>query len=325
VARYLVTGGAGFIGSHIAEALLKRGDTVRILDNFATGLRENVTALAGAEILEGDVRSYHIVREAVDGVDFVLHQAALPSVPRSVRDPLTTNEVNVVGTLNVLTASRDARVQRLVYASSSSVYGRTTGLPKREDMHPDPFSPYAVSKLTGELYCRAFAELYGFETVVLRYFNVFGPRQNPKSEYSAVIPKFIELMRHDRPPVIYGDGSQTRDFTYVANVVAVNLQACARAGIVGRVFNVAAGERTSLNELVATLEKILGRKAKPVFQPARPGDLEHSYAAIDAARGALGYEPSVRLAEGLQRTVRAMTGQAAGAVEQRSPTARVPE
>jgi UDP-glucose 4-epimerase len=198
--RYLVTGGAGFIGSHIAEALLRRGDQVRILDNFSTGFRTNLEPLAGAEVLEGDVRSYHIVREAVEGIDIVLHQAALPSVPRSVRDPITTNEVNVVGTLNLLRASKDARVQRLVYASSSSVYGKDSELPKREALQPKPISPYAVSKLAGEHYCRSFTDLYGFETVMLRYFNVFGPRQSPDSEYAAVIPRFItKMLRNQRP------------------------------------------------------------------------------------------------------------------------------
>jgi UDP-glucose 4-epimerase len=306
VPRYLVTGGAGFIGSHIAEALLARGDTVRILDNFATGLRENVAALAGAEIVEGDIRSYHIVREAVDGVDFVLHQAALPSVPRSVRDPITTNEVNVVGTLNVLTAARDARVRRLIYASSSSVYGESTGLPKRESVAPDPVSPYSVSKLAGEQYCRAFTGLYRFETVRLRYFNVFGPRQNPFSEYSAVIPKFIALARAGRAPTIYGDGSQTRDFTYIANVVAANLSACERDGVAGRVFNIATGRGVSLLELLDAIGRILQATPTPRFEPRRTGDVLHSYAAIDEAHAGLGYTPSVNLVDGLKATIAAL-------------------
>jgi UDP-glucose 4-epimerase len=304
--RYLVTGGAGFIGSHIASALLQRGGEVRVLDNFSTGLRANLAALDGAEVVEGDIRSYHIVREAVEGVDFVLHQAALPSVPRSVRDPITTNDVNAVGTLNVLTAARDARVRRLVYASSSSVYGRTTGLPKREDMHPDPLSPYAVSKLAGEQYCRAFTQLYGFETVALRYFNVFGPRQNPRSEYAAVIPRFILTILEGGRPVVFGDGRQTRDFTYVDNVVTANLQACDATGVVGRVFNIATGERASLLDLVAALGQILDRPVEPDFQPPRAGDLEHSYAAIDEARRALGYEARVGFVEGLKRIAAAV-------------------
>ena len=304
--RYLVTGGSGFIGSHVAAALLARGDQVRVLDNFSTGLRANLAALDGAEVVEGDIRSYHIVREAVEGIDFVLHQAALPSVPRSVRDPITTNDVNAVGTLNVLTAARDSGVKRLVYASSSSVYGRTTGLPKREDMHPDPLSPYAVSKLAGEQYCRAFTQLYGFETVALRYFNVFGPRQNPRSEYAAVIPRFIRTILDGGRPIVYGDGQQTRDFTYVDNVVHANLRACEAEGVAGHVFNVAMGERWSLIDLIAALGRVLAHAVDPEFRERRAGDLEHSYAAIEEARRVLGYEPRVALMEGLERTAAAV-------------------
>lgn len=308
--RYLVTGGAGFIGSHLAETLLAGGAQVRVLDNFSTGLRENLAALSGAEIVEGDVRSYHIVREAVENIDFVLHQAALPSVPRSVRDPITTNEVNVAGTLNVLTAARDAGVKRLVFASSSSVYGRNSELPKREDMAPDPISPYAVSKLAGEQYCRAFTQLYGFETVILRYFNVFGPRQNPRSEYAAVIPRFIDAISRGAPLRVFGDGRQTRDFTFVANVVEANLRACSRDGAVGKVFNVATGTRVSLLEIVAELERIVARPAQIALEPRRLGEVEHSYAAIDAATKGLGYEPGVALSEGLRRTVAALAVEA---------------
>jgi UDP-glucose 4-epimerase len=306
MARFLVTGGAGFIGSHVASTLLQTGAEVRVLDNFATGLRENLRFLAGAEVVEGDVRSYHIVREAVDGVDFVIHQAALPSVPRSVRDPITSNDVNVVGTLNVLDAARDARVSRLVFASSSSVYGDTPTLPKHERMTPNPMSPYAVSKLAGEHYCRTFFHLYRFETVILRYFNVFGPRQNPRSEYAAVIPKFIDALRSDRAPVIFGDGMQTRDFTYVENIVQANLLACERDGVVGRTMNIATGTQVSLLELVAVLERVLGKSARPELQPARPGDVVHSYAAIDKGREFLGFEPAVSLEEGLRKTVAAL-------------------
>jgi nucleoside-diphosphate-sugar epimerase len=306
MARYLVTGGAGFIGSHIAAALLERGEQVRILDNFSTGRRDNLSVLSGAEVIEGDVRSYHIVREAVDGCDFVLHQAALPSVPRSVKDPITSNEVNVVGTLNILDAARDANVSRLIYASSSSIYGWNTALPKREDMTPEPMSPYAVSKLAGEHYCRTFFELYRFETVMLRYFNVFGPRQDPLSQYSAVIPKFIHLMFRGEGPPVNGDGSQTRDFTYVANVVQANLAACSAPAAAGRVFNVAAGERYSLLDLLQALEEILGRGAPPTFIPSRVGDVPHSYADISAARSGLGYQPSVAFRDGLRMTVEAM-------------------
>src|SRR5260221_3234376 len=239
--RFLVTGGAGFIGANLVEALVRMGHRVRILDNFSTGLRENINVAADAEVVEGDIRSYHIVREAVDDVDFVLHQAALPSVPRSVRDPITTSDVNINGTLNVLTAARDAKVQRLVFASSSSVYGDNRVLPKHEGLVPAPMSPYAVSKLSGEQYCQAFSALYGFDTVILRYFNVFGPHQNPRSEYAAVIPRFIEQIAAGQQPVVYGDGKQTRDFTYVENVVAANLAACERDSIQGRVFNIATG------------------------------------------------------------------------------------
>ena len=303
MAKYLVTGGAGFIGANLAAALVRLGHEVRILDNFSTGLRENLAVAPDAEVVEGDVRSYHIVREAVDGVDFVLHQAALPSVPRSVRDPITTSDVNITGTLNVLNAARDAKVRRLVYASSSSIYGDNSVLPKHEGLAPAPLSPYAVSKLTGEHYCRVYTTLYGFETVILRYFNVFGPNQNARSEYAAVIPRFIDRIANGEPPVVYGDGRQTRDFTFVENVVAANLAACERDSIQGRVFNVAAGRQVSLLDLVSALGALMRREVQPVFNPARPGDVKHSYASIDAARQALGYEPTVDLKDGLARMV----------------------
>jgi len=306
MARYLVTGGAGFIGSHIAEALLARGEQVRILDNFATGSRENLEAITEAEVVEGDVRGYHVVREAVDGCDVVLHQAALPSVPRSIKDPITSNEVNVVGTLNVLNAAKDAKVKRLVYASSSSIYGRNAELPKREDMMPQPMSPYAVSKLAGEHYCRAFWELYGFETVMLRYFNVFGPRQNPLSQYSAVIPKFIHRMLRGESPIVNGDGSQTRDFTYVANVVQANIMASEVGAAAGRVFNIAAGERYSLLDMLEALQLLLGSTVKPIFDSSRIGDVPHSYADVSAAREILGYAPTVGFVDGLRHAVEAM-------------------
>lgn len=306
MARYLVTGGSGFIGSHIAAALSAQGDQVRILDNFSTGNRQNLKASPSAEVIEGDIRSYHIVREAVDGCDIVLHQAALPSVPRSVKDPITSNEVNVVGTLNVLDAARDAKVSRLVYASSSSIYGLNPALPKREDMMPQPMSPYAVSKLAGEHYCRTFFELYGFETVVLRYFNVFGPRQDPNSQYSAVIPKFIDILLRGGRPVVNGDGSQTRDFTYVANVVQANLKAATAASAPGRALNIAAGHRISLLDLLAALEQLTGCKANPEFIPSRMGDVPHSFAEITSARTVLEYEPDVAFLEGLAMTVRSM-------------------
>lgn len=306
MASFLVTGGAGFIGSHIAQALLARGDRVRVLDNFSTGLRENVSELPNAEVVEGDIRSYHIVREAVTGMDFVLHQAALPSVPRSVGDPITSNDVNVAGTLNVLTAARDAGVRRFVYASSSSVYGANPALPKHESMATHPISPYAVSKLAGESYCRAFTAMYGFETVVLRYFNVFGPRQSPHSAYAAVIPRAIEAVLKDRAPLVYGDGLQTRDFTYVENVVVANLAACAREGIAGETFNIATGNRVSLLDLLEAIGRICGRPVHPRFEPARAGDVRHSGASIEEAQRGMAYEPRVGLLDGLERTVTAM-------------------
>jgi nucleoside-diphosphate-sugar epimerase len=320
MARYLVTGGAGFIGSHIAEALLKRGEQVRVLDNFSTGFRANLETLSGAEVLEGDIRSYHIVREAVDGVDFVLHQAALPSVPRSVRDPLTTNEVNVVGTLNLLRAAKDAKVKRLVYASSSSVYGKNTELPKREAAAPQPISPYAVSKLAGEHYCRSFTDLYGFETVMLRYFNVFGPRQSPDSEYAAVIPRFVARMLRQQSPVIFGDGLQTRDFTFVANVVHANLLACERDRVAGQIFNIATSSPISLLKLVESIAELTGSDVKPTFQPARAGDILHSYASIAEAHHVLGYEPQVHFMEGLQATVSYLSQTVDGPARERPAT-----
>jgi len=306
MATYLVTGGAGFIGAHIVRALLGRGDRVRVLDNFSTGSRENVPSHTGLELIEGDVRSYHTVREAVEGVHFVLHQAALPSIPRSIRDPITSNDVNVVGTLNLLNASRDARVARFVYASSSSIYGRNAELPKRETMMPLPISPYAVSKLAGENYCRAFTELYGFETVILRYFNIFGPLQNPNSQYSAVVPLFIRALLMGRSPTIFGDGSQTRDFTYVENAVQANLAACVAPGLGGRVFNIASGNRVSVLDMLRELESIVGEPVTPLFNAGRIGDVPHSYADIGAAQAAFGYQVTVDFREGLQRTVTAM-------------------
>lgn len=313
---YLVTGGAGFIGSNIVEELLRRGERVRILDNFSTGKRENIAQLQQTlaaesnnhlqlELVEGDVRSYHIVREAVDGVDFILHQAALPSVPRSVKDPITSNEVNVVGTLNILNAAREARVRRIVYASSSSVYGDLEVLPKTEDMLPKPLSPYAVSKLAGEKYCQVFTRLYGLDTVILRYFNVFGPRQDPTSQYSAVIPKFIQLIKKGESPVIYGDGSQSRDFTYVSNVVEANLLAC-QSGLEelsGEVFNIAFGKRVTINDLVSAINKYLDARVEPRYADPRPGDVKHSLANIGKARQLLGYEPKVDFGDGLKKVI----------------------
>ena len=301
---YLVTGGAGFIGSHIVEELVRRRERVRVLDNFSTGRRENLAPfLEHVELVEGDLRDLSTVRRVAEGVDYILHQAALPSVPRSIADPLASNDSNVTGTLHLLIAARDAGVKRVVYASSSSVYGDNPTLPKREDMSPAPKSPYAVSKLAGEYYCRVFAQVYGLETVCLRYFNVFGPRQDPASQYAAVIPKFITALLRDEPPTIYGDGHQSRDFTYVSNVVRANLLAATAPDVSGRVFNVACGERYTVLDLVAVLTEILGTHITPVHTAPRPGDVRHSLADITAAREALGYRVEVNFHEGLRRTV----------------------
>jgi UDP-glucose 4-epimerase len=303
--KCLVTGGAGFIGTNLVEKLLERGDSVRILDNFATGKRQNVAAFGDrVEIIEGDVRSYHIVREAVDGMEVIFHEAALPSVPRSIKDPITTHEVGVNGTLNVLQAARDCNVRRVIFASSSSIYGDNPTLPKHEGLTPAPLSPYAVSKLTCEHYLQVFFQLYGLETVTLRYFNVFGPRQDPTSQYSAVIPKFIALLRRGERPTIYGNGEQSRDFTYVDNVVHANLLAAtAETGVAGGVFNAACHDRITLNNLVESLNEALGTTVEPIYTEPRLGDIKHSFAAIDKYREAAGYQPLVSFPEGIRRTV----------------------
>lgn len=302
-ATSLVTGGAGFIGSHLVKRLLREGHTVRVLDNFATGHRANIDDLADEiELIEGDLQSYERVHNAVRGCDLVFHLGALPSVPRSIQDPLTSNATNVVGTLNVLLAGRDEGVRRIVYSSSSSVYGASTELPKREEMHPLPIAPYAVSKLAAEGYCRAFHQVYGLETVALRYFNVFGPGQDPQSQYAAVIPNFITAVLEDRPPIIHGDGEQSRDFTYIDNAVSANLLAADAEGAVGEVFNVACGQRVSLNDIVDRLAKLMGREIEPVNTDPRPGDVPHSLADISKAQRVLGYEPTVNFDDGLQRT-----------------------
>jgi len=303
--HYLVTGGGGFIGSNIVAELLRRGEEVRVLDNFSTGRRINLAPFENQiELIEGDIRSYHIVREAAQGMDFILHQAALPSVPRSVLDPLTTNEVNVGGTLNILQAAKETRVKHVVYASSSSVYGDNPELPKVETMCPSPLSPYAVSKLAGEQYCRAFWRLYQLEVVSLRYFNVFGPRQDPTSQYAAVVPKFITALGDDEPLTVYGDGLQSRDFTFVQNVVQANLRACQAEGAPGQVFNVACGQRYTLLRLIEVLSDIFGKEARVVHAAARPGDVRHSQADISRARTVLGYQPEQDLTAALEQTVR---------------------
>lgn len=310
MAEYLVTGGAGFIGSNIVETLLREGKSVRVLDNFSTGKRENIEALLDRiELIEGDLRRAEDVRRAVEGVRYVLHEGAIPSVPRSVEDPLATNEANVTGTLNLLVAARDAEVRRLVFASSSSVYGDAPELPKHEAMPPDPLSPYAASKLAGECYCRLFHQLYGFETVVLRYFNVFGPRQDPASAYAAVVPKFIECLVQGRPPDIHGDGLQSRDFTFVADTVRANLLACdAPAAAVGQVFNIACHQQVTILDLFAMIRKHMGATGiEPNHTPSRPGDVRHSFADISRARELLGYEPKWSLSDGLAKTVEYFT------------------
>jgi UDP-glucose 4-epimerase len=310
---YLVTGGAGFIGSNIVEELVRRGERVRVLDDFSTGKRKNLSAfLDDIELVEGDLRDPSAVRRAVEGVDYVLHQGALPSVQRSIDDPLATHAVNATGTLNLLTAAREAGVKRVVYAASSSVYGDSPTLPKREDMIPRPKSPYAVSKLAGEQYCRACTEVYGLETVCLRYFNVFGPRQDPTSQYSGVIPLFITAMLRGEPPTVHGDGLQSRDFSYVDNVVQANLLAATAPGAIGRVFNVACGERYTLLDMIAALNDILGTQIEPVHTEPRIGDVRHSLADISAAREALGYRVLVGFYDGLRRTVAWYREQIAG-------------
>lgn len=305
MSRYLVTGGAGFIGSHLAEALVALGHQVRVLDNFATGKRENLAHLKGRiELVEADIRDLEAVREAMEGVEVVFHQAALPSVPRSLKDPLTTHQVNATGTLHVLLAAREAGVRRLVYASSSSVYGDTPELPKREDLPPRPKSPYAASKLAGEHYCQAYWSGYGLETVCLRYFNVFGPRQDPGSPYAAAIPLFASALLDGGLVRVYGTGDQTRDFTYVANVVQANLLAAAARGAGGTVCNIACGQQTSILALLSTLGELMGCAPRVQFDPPRPGDVKHSLADLSRASRILGYRPTTSLREGLAETVR---------------------
>ena len=300
----LVTGGAGFIGSHLARRLLSDGCNVRILDNFATGSRENVLPLLGdIDLIEGDIQSYERVHNAVRGCDLVFHQAALPSVPRSIQDPLTSNASNVIGTLNVLLAARDESVRRVVFASSSSVYGANPELPKHEAMATLPISPYAVAKQAAEGYCRAFFEVYGLETVALRYFNVFGPSQDPLSQYAAVVPKFITALLEGRRPLVFGDGEQSRDFTYIDNTVDANMLAASAQGAAGKAFNIACGERISLNDLLAEIRELTGSDLEAEYLDPRPGDIPHSLADISSAREVLGYVPDIDLSDGLARTI----------------------
>lgn len=305
--KALITGGAGFIGSHIASRLIADGHEVRVLDNFSTGSRSNLAPHEGDfDLIEGDMQSYERAHNAVQGCEVVFHQAALPSVPRSIQDPLTSNAANVVGTLNILLASRDSGVRRVVFASSSSIYGADRTLPKQEDRAPLPISPYAVAKLASEGYCRSFSEVYGLETVALRYFNVFGPRQDPLSQYAAVIPRFITALLEGQAPVVFGDGEQSRDFTYIDNVIDANLRAADAEGVSGQTFNVACGERISLNRLLDEIRAIVGSELEASYLDARQGDVKHSLADISRARDQLGYEPLVDFNEGLLRTVEAL-------------------
>jgi len=305
VAKFLVTGGAGFIGSNIVKALLDNGDTVRVMDNLATGRLQNIEPFLGQiDFQEADLTNPTDCRKAADGVDYILHQGAIPSVPRSVTDPLKTNNANITGTLNLLLAARDAKVKRVVYAGSSSAYGDSPVMPKTEIMEPCPKSPYAIQKLTGELYCRNFSKLYGLETVVLRYFNVFGPYQDPNSVYSAVIPLFIKAILKNTPPTIFGDGLTSRDFTYVANNVQANILACAAPqSVSGEVINIACGYEISLNQLAEKINKLLAKNIKPVYAPERAGDVKHSLADISKAEKLLGYKPLVSFDAGLAKTI----------------------
>jgi len=302
---YLVTGGAGFIGSHIVEELIKRGHKVRVLDNFCEGKKEHLAEVIGKiELIEGDIRDLDTASKCCEGVDFVLHQAALRSVARSIKDPAAYDDVNVTGTMNMLLAARDAGVKKLVLASSSSVYGDTTSFPNKEDQMPRPISLYAASKLTGEFYCRVFSEAYGLKTVSLRYFNVFGPRQDPASEYAAVVPRFITRILKGQPPVIDGDGLQSRDFTYVDNVVSANILSAETESISSEVLNISCGQDYSVLQIVERVGKILGEEIKPEFGPSRPGDVKRTLADISKASRLIGYKADVSFEEGLKKSVK---------------------
>ena len=302
--KYLVTGGAGFIGSNLVKELVGRGEQVRILDNFSTGRRQNIREFqSDIEIVEGDIREFWVTLDACKGVDFVLHQAALPSVNRSVENPLTSNDVNISGTLTVLECARRQGVKKLLFASSSSVYGDTPTLPKREDLIPNPLSPYAVSKLTGEYYCRVYANLYDMSAISMRYFNVFGPNQNPDSQYAAVIPKFITSILNDEAPVFFGDGLQSRDFTYIDNVVDAVLTACKAEKVRQGEFNLACGSQYTLRDLVDQLNELIGKNIKAKIAPIRPGDIKHSYADASKLQKEFGIKPIVDFSEGLKKTI----------------------
>ena len=314
MASYLVTGGAGFIGSNIVDELLRRGESVRVLDNLSTGRAENLAAVRDRIMwCEADIRDLAQIRPCFEGVGCVIHLAALPSVPRSIQDPLTSNAVNIDGTLNVLVTAREAGVKRVVFAASSSAYGDNPALPRVETHEPRPLSPYALTKLAGEHYCRIFTRLFGLETVALRYFNIFGPRQNPDSHYTGVLSIFIAAYLRGQTPTIFGDGEQSRDFTFVENAVDATLRACVAPKAVGQVINVGTGERHTLNKTIASLNELFRRPVKPHYAPPREGDVRHSEADLSLARRLLGYEPKVRFEEGLRRTVdwyRSVTSQA---------------
>jgi nucleoside-diphosphate-sugar epimerase len=306
MSNILVTGGAGFIGSNLTEALLQRGHFVRVLDDFSTGKRENLIfdqTYPSLEIIKGDIRDLGTCQGAIKGTEYVFHQAALPSVQRSIEDPGGSHAVNAGGTLNILLAAREGGVKRVIYASSSSIYGDTPALPKHEEMPSHPLSPYALQKYIGEQYCRLFYELYSLDTISLRYFNIFGPKQDPNSLYSAVIPKFIDALVHDHPPIIFGDGEQSRDFTYIENVVQANLLAMSATTLHGEAINVACGKRTSLNQLYHVLRKILGSNQSPIYEEPRKGDVRHSLADIHRGKEIINYEPTVGIEMGLKKTV----------------------
>ncbi|MEW6684727.1 MAG: SDR family oxidoreductase [Candidatus Edwardsbacteria bacterium] len=306
--KVLVTGGAGFIGSHLVEALLKRKASVRVIDNFSTGKRRNIAHFIDKiELIQGDISNLEVVKRAVKDVEIIYHQAALPSVPRSIKNPISTNHANITGTLNLLWQAKEKKIKWFIYASSSSIYGNTPTLPQSEEMKAKPLSPYALTKYVGEEYCRLFYSLYGLKTICLRYFNVFGPNQDPVSPYAAVIPKFIKALLEDKPPIVFGDGTQSRDFTYVENVIQTNLLAIeAEKTALGRSYNISLGQRTSINELISTLNHILKKDIQPVYMFPRKGDIKHSLGDITLARRYLKYDPQIGLEQGLRMTVQSM-------------------
>lgn len=305
MANFLVTGGAGFIGSNTVEELLNKGHEIRIIDNFATGKKENLSPfLPEIEVIEGDIRDLDFLKRAMKGIEYVIHLAALGSVPRSVEDPLNTSEVNVTGTLNILITARDVGVRRVVYSSSSSVYGDDPALPKKEDMPLSPQSPYAVSKLAGEYYCKVFYQVYGLGTVSLRYFNIYGKRQDPSSQYAAVVPRFISAMLNGERPVIFGDGEQSRDFTFIEDCVQANIKACFAPGVEGEVFNISYGARVTVNELFQKIRWLLGKnEIEPIYAAPRPGDVKHSLADTSKAQALLGFKPHYHIEVGLKKTL----------------------